>query len=109
MGTRSARRGDKKLKVAEKALGGKPTETQLTAFVTGPFKSDVQRQIDAIRALGAPPGEQSTVSHMLDVAQAELDRVTANPKLLESATSSPFHNFSTLAHPYGLTACAENA
>lgn len=99
--------GNKKLEVFEKRLQGGPTQAELKTFVTGPFASEVQRQINAVRALGAPSGDQATVTHMLDLAQADLDRVKANTKLLESRTASPFHDFSTLAHAYGLTACSE--
>lgn len=99
--------GNKKLEVSEKALGTNPSDAQFEAFITGPFKSEVQRQIDAIRALGAPAADQSTVSHIFDFAQSDLDRVTANPSLFKTATTSPFRNFSTLAHKYGLTVCAE--
>jgi hypothetical protein len=99
--------GNKKLEGSEKSLGGKPSEAQITTFVRGPFKSEVQRQIDAIRALGAPTGEAATVTHMLDLAQADLDRVTADPKVLATAKVSPFKDFSTVAHAYGLTVCAE--
>jgi hypothetical protein len=99
--------GNKKLEGSEKALGGKPSEAQITTFVRGPFKSEVQRQIDAIRALGAPTGEEATVTHMLDLAQADLDRVTADPKVLATSKVSPFKDFSTTAHAYGLTVCAE--
>ena len=99
--------GNKKLEVSEKAFHGKPSEAQLTAFVRGPFKSEIQRQIDAIRTLGAPTGEEATVTHMLDLAQRDLDRVTADPKVLATAKVSPFKDFSTIAHAYGLTVCAE--
>jgi hypothetical protein len=99
--------GNKKLAVAEKALEKEQgTEAQLKAFIDGPFASEVQRQISAIRALGAPSGEQATVTHMLDLAQTDLNKVKANPQVLESKVS-PFHDFSALAHAYGLTACAE--
>jgi hypothetical protein len=98
--------GNKSLAASEKALGNSPTDAQFVAFLSGPFKTEIQKQIDAIRALGAPTADQSTVTHMLDVAQSDLDSVTANPKAAEAAKTSPFKNFSQLAHAYGLTVCA---
>jgi hypothetical protein len=101
--------GNKNLEGPEKALGTTPTDAQFKAFITGPFKSEVQRQIDAIRALSAPTADQATVKHVFDLAQTELDRVTSDPKAVESATVSPFKPFSTAAHAYGLTVCASEA
>jgi hypothetical protein len=101
--------GNKNLEGPEKALGTSPTEAQFVAFIKGPFKSEIQRQIDAIRALRAPSADQATVKRIFDLAQTELDRVTSNPKAVESASVSPFKEFSTAAHAYGLTVCASES
>jgi hypothetical protein len=69
----------------------------------------IQSQIDQVRALGAPSGDEATVTNMLDVAQADLDKVKANPALLNSSKANPFGDFAALAHPYGLTSCAPNS
>lgn len=100
--------GNKTLESAQRALGEHPSNTQITTYVTGTFVPSVQGQIDAIRALGAPSGEQATVTHMLDVAQEDLNKVKSNPALLGSG-ANPFANFAALAHPYGLTECAATA
>jgi hypothetical protein len=101
--------GNKNLAGPEKALGASPTEAQVAAFITGPFKTEVQRQITAIRALKAPTADQATVAHIFDLAQSELDHVTSDPKAFISATVSPFKPFSTAAHAYGLTVCASES
>jgi hypothetical protein len=101
--------GNKNLAGPEKALGASPTEAQVATFITGPFKTEVQRQITAIRALKAPTADQATVAHIFDLAQSELDHVTSNPKAFISATVSPFKPFSTAAHAYGLTVCASES
>lgn len=98
--------GNKNLEAPEKALGTSPTDAQFIAFIKGPFKSEIQRQIDAIRALSAPSADQATVKHMFDLAQSDLDRVTSDPKAVESSSVSPFKDFATAAHAYGLTVCA---
>jgi hypothetical protein len=92
--------GNKNLAGPEKALGANPKEAQVVAFITGPFKSEVQRQIDAIRALKAPTADQATVKHIFDLAQSELDHVTSDPKAFITASVSPFKPFSTVAHAY---------
>jgi hypothetical protein len=101
--------GNKNLAGPEKALGASPTEAQVAAFITGPFKTEVQRQITAIRALKAPTADQATVTRIFDLAQSELDHVTSDPKAFISASVSPFKPFSTAAHAYGLTVCASES
>jgi hypothetical protein len=101
--------GNKNLAGPEKALGTNPTEAQFTAYITGPFKSEVQRQIDAIRALKAPSADQAAVKHIFGLAQSELDHVTSDPKAVRSASVSPFKQFATAAHAYGLTVCASES
>jgi hypothetical protein len=101
--------GNKSLAGPEKALGASPTEAQVAAFITGPFKTEVQRQITAIRALKAPTADQATVTHIFDLAQSELDHVTSDPKAFISASVSPFKPFSIAAHAYGLIVCASES
>jgi hypothetical protein len=98
--------GNQKLAGAQSALGSRPSQAQITAFVKSSLGPDIQSQIDGIRALGAPSGEQSTVTSMLGVAQKDLDKLESNPALL--ASGPPFADFAKIAHSYGLTACAAN-
>jgi hypothetical protein len=99
--------GNQQLGPAGQALGNHPSKAQITAYVTGTFVPNVQSQIDALRALAAPAADTAAVKTMLDVAQANLNRVKSNPLLL-AGNSPPFAEFAKLAHPYGLTACARN-
>jgi hypothetical protein len=96
--------GNRRLASAEKALGSKPTKTQIASFVAATFAPEIQSQIDGLRALGAPSGEQPAISNMLAAAQTDLTRIKRNPSLL--AGGAGFTDFVRLAHPYGLTACA---
>ncbi len=88
-------------------LGTNPTQAQVTAVVKTEFVPSIQGSINSIRALGAPSGDQATVTNMLNVAQADLNKVKSNPLLLAS-NSSPFADFAKVAHPYGLTDCAKS-
>jgi hypothetical protein len=97
-------RGNQSFGAADKALGNQPSKAQITTFVTRTFAPDIQSQIDGLRALGAPSGDQAAVSNMLDVAQTDLNKIKSNPALL--ASGAGFAEFAHLAHPYGLTACA---
>jgi hypothetical protein len=94
-------------KTLEKTIGNHaPTPAQVTAYVNGVFAPLIQSQIDQIRALGAPSGEQAAWAHMLDLAQTELNTVKSNPAATAGGNTHPFANFALLAHRYGLTACA---
>ena len=97
-------KGNQSLAAADKALGNQPSKAQITTFVASAFAPNIQRQIDGLRALGIPSGEQATVTKMLDVAQADLNKIKGNPAFL--ASGAGFADFVKLAHPYGLTACA---
>jgi hypothetical protein len=99
--------GNQRLAPADKALGNQPTTAQITAFVTTAFAPDIQSQIDGLRGLSAPSGEQATVSNMLGVAQTDLNKIKSNPALL--AGGAGFTDFAHLAHPYGLTDCAPSS
>lgn len=99
--------GNKTLNAAQtKAFGNKqPSKAQLTSFAKTSFAPIIQGQIDAIRALAAPSGDETTVTKMLDSAQTGLNTVKSKPAVLAGGPDS-FANFRKLAHPYGLTVCA---
>ena len=100
--------GSQKQGAAQSALGKQPSQAQVTTYVNTSLAPNIQAQIDGVRALGAPSGDQATVTKMLDTAQADLNKVKANPALLTGKTD-PFADFANLAHPYGLTSCAPNS
>jgi hypothetical protein len=97
--------GNQRIGPAGQALGNHPSTAQIAAFATGTFVPNIQGQIDALRALAAPAADKAAVKTMLDVAQANLNRIKIDPLLLAGSTP-PFAEFGKLAHPYGLTACA---
>jgi hypothetical protein len=99
------RRGNVQTNAAGAKLGNNPTQAQAVKLITSTFIPAIQTQIRAIRALGAPAGDQAKVTKMLDVAQADLNAVKGEPTLL-FGKSSAFTPFAKLAHPYGLTQCA---
>jgi hypothetical protein len=97
-------RGNQTLAAPDRALGARPTEAQIAAFVTSSFAPNIQSQIDDLRALAAPSADRTTVANILDAAQTDLNKIKSNPALL--AGGSGFAEFAQLAHPYGLTSCA---
>ena len=75
----------------------------VVAAVQNVYLPSVQTQVASIKALGTPNGDQATVTRMLQLVEADLSKVKANPRLI---TTDVFGDFARVAHPYGLTACA---
>jgi hypothetical protein len=101
--------GQLKQNAAQQALGKNPSQAQLTAFATSTVIPNIQTQIDQVKALGAPSGDEATVSNFLGLAQADLNKLKSDPTILFASKSDPFADFAKVAHPYGLTACAPNS
>jgi hypothetical protein len=102
--------GNQKLSALQKALektfgNHAPNAAQLGTYVTTTFAPIIQGQIDKLRSLGAPAGEQATLTSLLGLAQADLNKVKGNPTALISERR-PFADFARAAHSYGLTSCA---
>lgn len=94
---------DPTLSAATAKLASRPPKTQIVAIVEGTFVPSIEAQIAGVRALGVPPGEQAILTRMLDLAQADLNKLKSNPALV---ATDIFGDYARVAHPYGLTACA---
>ena len=88
--------------------GGRPTAAETQQFVTGTVIPSIQDQVDSIRALGAPEGDEDQVNAILAAAQQGIDEAKADPSLLasEQSGSDPFAEANKLTDDYGLTACS---
>jgi hypothetical protein len=89
------------------AAGSSSSPAQINDVVTNTIVPSIQGQIDAIQALAAPSGDETTVSNMLSLAQADVDKLKNDPGLI--AEQSLFADFAKVAHPYGLTSCAPDS
>ena len=83
--------------------GGRPTPQQEQQFITQTVVPQSQSQIDQIRALGAPAGDEDQVNRILDAAQAATDQVKSTSDIEESS----FAQANALAKQYGLVACSQ--
>jgi hypothetical protein len=63
----------------------------------------IQGEIDGLRALGAPAGDEQQVDAILNEAQSALDKTKQDPSVL--ANTDPFKKANQDAKAYGLTAC----
>jgi hypothetical protein len=84
-----------------------PTQNEQLRFVTQTIVPKIQQQIDQVRALGAPQGDQQAVNAFLAEAQRALDQGKANPSLLTDNPSgkNPFAQTRVLAEGIGLQIC----
>jgi hypothetical protein len=96
-------KADPALAEATVKLASLRSAPQIAALVSGTYVPAIDAQIAAIRAIGTPTGEQATVTSMLRLVQADVDKLKSDPRL---AATDVFGDFAKVAHPYGLTACA---
>jgi hypothetical protein len=105
--------GNQKQRAAQQALektfGNKvPTPAEIALYIRTTFVPLIQGQVDKLKALPAPAGEDAKLASMLALAQADLNKVKSKPQAFVSERH-PFGDFARLAHAYGLTSCARNA
>jgi hypothetical protein len=82
----------------------KPTQAQKTQFENA-LITNVQGQINGVKALGAPAGDSAKVNAIVNSAQAALDSIKKDPSILFTSKSDPFAKSNKLTNAYGLTAC----
>jgi len=76
--------------------------------VTDSVIPNIQNQVDAVRALTPPSGDEDQVKSFLDAAQQALDKAEADPSLFfEGSQNDPFAKANKLASDYGLKVCGQ--
>ena len=100
--------GNQEINQAFNQIQGNPTQAQAEQIVTDSIVPSVQGQIDDIRALGAPAGDEDQVNQILDDAQAANDKTKADPSLAIQENSDPFAKANQEATAYGLTECGSS-
>jgi hypothetical protein len=86
----------------------KPSKAQEAELVETVFAPNIQSQIDGVRALGAPSGEEQQVESALELSQQALEKVEANPELV-FGKQDPFAAAGKQLHALGLVKCAPNS
>lgn len=84
-----------------------PSPQQLQQFGKEAVIPNVKSEIDELRALPAPGGDEQTVARIYAAAQAGFDRLEKDPTLLrdENAVNEAFAEANKLAADYGFTDC----
>ena len=93
----------KKLFAGQKS---KPTKAQIAEFAKKYAIPSVEKQVNGIRALGAPAGDEDKVKAILDAADEGVAKLKQDPAALAASEGSdPFAKANKLARDYGLTVC----
>jgi hypothetical protein len=101
--------GDREIDQAGREAFGdqRPSEQEIEQFATDTVAPNIQNQIDGIRALTPPEGDEQQVAEILDAAQNGIDEIEQDPSLLNQGPDAggAFTEANNLATEYGLTDC----
>jgi hypothetical protein len=86
----------------------KPTKAQNVEIVETVLAPNIQSQIDGVKALGAPSGEEQQVNSALELSQQTLEKIEANPELAFGKENA-FAAAGKQLHALGLKECAANS
>jgi hypothetical protein len=107
------REGDRQIdQEAEEFFGDleqDPGPAELEQFATDTVIPNIQQQIDDIRSLTPPEGDEDEISAILDAAQEGVDELEADPASLDEGPDAggAFAEANRLAHDYGLKECGD--
>jgi hypothetical protein len=85
-----------------------PTKAQEAEIVETVFAPNIQSQIDGVKALGAPSGEEQQVDSALELSQQTLEKIEASPELAFGKENA-FAAAGKQLHALGLKECAPNS
>jgi hypothetical protein len=87
-----------------------PSQAEQEKFATETIIPNVQQQIDGIKALPPPSGDEDQVNAIVDAAQSALDKAKQDPTMLtDQGGTDPFAQANKLADAYGLTKCGSDS
>lgn len=98
----------KGIRVLRKLSRGRTKEETGDIFVPKWFFPIVEDEIEDVRALGAPSGDEAKIDAILDELQRVLDEDKANPKKFQEEQgefSLPYRKVERLSKEYGIDAC----
>jgi hypothetical protein len=84
-----------------------PTKAQLTEAIETIVLPGVGKQVEGIKALPAPNGEEAEVEAITDAAEEALEKGEEDPVALTTEKADPFAKANKLANEYGLVKCGE--
>jgi len=96
------------LKSAAKDVGASGADG-IATYLKGTLVPAVRAQLDDLRALGYPAGDDATLKSIYDDAGKVLDSIAQNPsKFVTESSEDPFASVNKRLSHYGLTKCGSN-
>ena len=88
--------------------GGQPTAADVEQFANAVLVPNLQDQVDQLRALTPPEGDEDQINAMIDDLDSAASQVEDDPSLLQgSDNSGPFADVNQQAEDYGLKVCGQ--
>jgi hypothetical protein len=84
-----------------------PTQAELEEAAEEVLIPNIRQELDAIRALGAPSGEEAEVEKVLAAAEKGLKQGEEDPGAMIKEGEGPFKEANQLAREFGLVKCGE--
>jgi hypothetical protein len=93
----------------ELAQAGANIQNQKDAeqFVSDTLVPKLNEEIEDLRALPAPEGDEDQINAILDAAQRGADEIEVDPTVVSNEASNPFDEANRLANDYGLQVCGQ--
>lgn len=83
-----------------------PTEDQFSELIETVLVANVEQELEDIRALGAPSGDEEKVEAILAAREEGVEEAEAQPKRAVESSLAGFEKANGLAKAYGLEACS---
>jgi hypothetical protein len=84
-----------------------PTDAEAEEIADTILLPAVQKQVDELRELGAPEGDEEQVEEILDGADEAIEEGEEDPSALVTENGGVFAEVNKMAREYGLTVCGE--
>lgn len=89
------------------AAGMNATKKGQEEFTLKTFVPAIQGEIDGVRALPVPAGDEDEITAFLDSAQNGLSEIQQDPSLAMEPKTNPLNDASKLGKKYGFKVCAQ--
>jgi hypothetical protein len=97
------KQGNDEVNAAGQKLGNL-NEAQLEQFASDTIVPNIQKQVDGVKALGAPAGEEAQVNQLITTVQGDIDELKADPSKIQD--NSLFAEANKQSRALGLDECA---
>jgi hypothetical protein len=88
--------------------GKQPSQAELNKFAREELAPTVQGEIDDVRNLDPPSGDEGEIEAITDAAQSGVDKIKADPAVLSPQVNfDPLGENHRLARAYGMKECSK--